>query len=153
MKPFSRRDRTALVILRLVIGALIFECGVELLRSSWGASGFMSRLNHGLNQSTLAPEFADILVRLASFDTLSAQAILLIHLVGGILLILGVLTRSAALLISLLYLSYALVYPSPLPILVCACSAGLALSHAGEHFTLQRLSFSTQPIHQSTTTD
>jgi uncharacterized membrane protein YphA (DoxX/SURF4 family) len=152
VKPFHRRDRTALVIMRLVMGTLVFEGGVELLRNSWGATGFIKRLNHGLNQSTLAPEFADLLARLSSFDSLAAQAVLLVHLIGGILLILGVLTRSTALLIGLMYLAYALVYPMPLPILVCVSCAGLALSDAGQHFTIQGVSFSTRPIHQSTKT-
>jgi len=152
VKPFHRRDRTALIIMRLVMGTLLFEGGVELLRNSWGATGFIRRLNHGLNQSNLAPELAELLTRLSSFDSLAAQAILLVHLIGGILLVLGVLTRSTALMISLMYLTYALVYPMPLPILVCVSCAGLALSDAGEHFTLQRIRFSTRPIHQSTKT-
>ena len=55
MKPFHRRDRAALICLRLTVGVLIFECGVRLLQNSWGATEFLVRLNHGINRSPLAP--------------------------------------------------------------------------------------------------
>ena len=152
MKPFHRRDRAALICLRLTVGVLIFECGVRLLQNSWGATEFLVRLNHGINRSPLAPEFSSFLNHLMVYDGLVAQTIVLTHLIAGLFLILGVLTRTASLGLCLLYLSYALIYPLPLPILICAACGSLALSDAGQHLTIQRLTLPTRANHQSTQT-
>ena len=152
MKPFHRRDRAALVCLRLMVGVLIFECGVRLLQSSWGASEFSLRLNHGVGRSPFAPELSQFFVQLAFYDRIVAQTIVLIHLVGGLLILVGVLTRTASLVLCLLYFGYTLMCPLPLPILVCVCCASLALSDAGQHVTIQRLALPTRANHQSTPT-
>ena len=152
MKPFHRRDRAALVCLRLIVGGLIFECGVRLLQNSWGATEFLVRLNHGINHSPLATEFSPVLNPMMAYDGLVAQTIVLTHLIAGLFLILGVLTRTASLGLFLLYLGYALIYPLPLPILICAACGSLALSDAGQHMTIQRLTLPTRANHQSTQT-
>ena len=86
------------------------------------------------------------------YDGLVAQTIVLTHLIAGLFLILGVLTRTASLGLCLLYLGYALIYPLPLPILICAACGSLALSDAGQHLTIQRLTLPTRANHQSTQT-
>ena len=153
MKSFHRRDRAALICLRLVIGGLTFECGVRLLQNSWGANEFLVRLNHGINNSPLAPEFSAVLNQIVAHDRLVAQTIVLTHLVAGLFLLVGVLTRTSSLILGLLYFAYVLIDPSSLPILVCVCCASLALSDAGHHMTIQRLTFPTRATHQSTHTN
>ena len=153
MKPFHRRDRAALICLRLVIGGLAFECGAQLLQNSWGGSEFLMRINHGMAHSPLAPEFSNFLNQMILYDRVIAQAIVLTHIIAGLFLLVGVLTRTSSLALCLIYSVYALIDPTPLPILVCVCCACLSLSDAGQHFTIQRLTLPTRANHQSTQTN
>ena len=53
MSPVHRRDRAALVLLRMTLGLLMTECGVTLLRAGYRAGDFAERLNQGLAQNPL----------------------------------------------------------------------------------------------------
>ena len=153
MSPVHRRDRAALVLLRMTLGLLMTECGVTLLRAGYRAGDFAERLNQGLAQNPLGLAVIERFHVLADHADLAAQVIIAVHLLGGILLLIGVLTRSASLLIGLIYLALATLDPQPATVLIGVISWGLALSDAGKSLTLHRLAAPTRPSHQSTTTD
>ena len=71
----------------------------------------------------------------------------------GLLLSAGLLTRSSALALGLLYGTYCLIWPSAMPMLVALAFGAVALSDAGENFTLQRFARVTQANHQPTETN
>jgi uncharacterized membrane protein YphA (DoxX/SURF4 family) len=147
-----RRDRVALVLLRLGLGLAAFEGGVQMLRSSWGSSDLRMLISSGLEQAMLAPELGIGLQTLQSNSAWLSQLVVLLHLIGGLLLTVGLLTRSSALALSLLYGSYCLIWPSATPMLLALSFGAVALSDAGERFTLQRYVRVTQANHQPTET-
>ena len=57
---------------------------------------------------------------LADHAELAAQVIIAVHLLGGILLLIGVLMRSASLVIGLIYLALATLDPQPATVLIGA---------------------------------
>ena len=82
-----------------------------------------------------------------------AQVVVLIHLIGGLLLTVGLLTRSSALCLGMVYTVYCLIWPAATPMLLALGFFAVALSDAGQQFTLQRYARVTQASHQPTETD
>ena len=136
MKTMHRRDRAALVLLRVGLGLAVFEGGVQLLRASWNAADLAALLKSGLEQAMLSPELATSLQSILTQTQWLSQLIILIHLIGGLLLTVGLLTRSSALSLGLLYGVYCLIWPAAAPILLALGFFAIALSDAGQQFTL-----------------
>jgi len=148
-----RRDRAALVLLRLGLGAATFEGGVQMLRSSWGSNELRALLSSGLEQAMLTPELGEGMRALQTHSEWLSQMVILLHLIGGLLLVIGLLTRSSALGLGLLYGAYCLIWPSATPMLLALAFGAIGLSDAGDQFTLQRYTRVTQANHQPTETN
>ncbi|MDE0882521.1 MAG: DoxX family membrane protein [Myxococcota bacterium] len=148
-----RRDRVALVLLRLCVGGLALQAGVQLLRNAYGRQQMDDFIVHLLSQPIISPDLMKALSWLAAYSTALPAALMAVHLLAGLLLIFGLLSRSSALLLGLTYGALALVNPAVLPILFGLACFALSLSDAGETFSLQGYSRSTQAQNQAPETD
>jgi uncharacterized membrane protein YphA (DoxX/SURF4 family) len=151
LSQVHRRDRTALVLIRLTYGALALEAGIRLLRSGWGDPELSALLLARAAQPVIAPSVAVTLTNLSTVATPLAAAVIAVHLLGGTLLLMGVLSRSAALGLGILYSGYCLAGPSAAGLLLAVVGLSLAISDAGRHFSLQP-GRSTTATHQGTST-
>jgi len=141
-----RRDRAALIVLRLTTGLLCVIAGANMLQQGWGADQLHDLFMAWGTQPVLAPELLDVVAWAEEQRFIIAPALLALHLLGGTLLLLGLLCRTTSLAIALTYGIYAAIDFGPAPVLLAVVGLALALSDAHHQLSLAR------PNHQSTET-
>jgi uncharacterized membrane protein YphA (DoxX/SURF4 family) len=129
------------------------QAGVQLLRKGYARQNMDDFIAHLLGQRMISPDLIEALNWLAGHSAALPAALMATHLLAGLLLIFGLLSRSSALLLGLLYAALALTNPTALPILFGLACLMLSLSDAGETFSLQGYGRSTRAKNQATETD
>jgi hypothetical protein len=134
-----RRDRAVLVLARLGCGALCLHTGASLSASGYDGAALGDLFVHLLHGGQAPYWLMDFLAGVAPIAGRLAMMVVVVHLLGGLLLLTGMLTRTAAVALFVLYSFLALASGDPVATLTACSLAILVVSGAGETFSLMQL--------------